>query len=131
MLGATHLTTTRFSDGLNTYDDAIHYYAMASYTFGLGSTKNFELIPRVLFRTDATNFSTDVNLEAAWIIKEKQRLWLGASYRHSDAICGMLGIDLFKRYRIGYSYDYTINQLSAVSWGSHEIVLAFLFDRSK
>lgn len=130
-VGATHLTSPRSTNDGIIYQGAIHYYAMGSYTFRLGSAKNFELIPRVLFRTDGVFFSTDVNLEAAWNIQDKQRLWFGASYRPSDAVCGMLGIDLFKRYRIGYSYDITINKLSTISRGSHEIVLAFLFQRAK
>jgi len=129
-IGTTHLTSSRFSDGAIIYKDALHYYAMGSYTFRLGSSKNFELIPRVQLRTDAVFFSGDVNLEAAWIIKGKQRLWFGTSYRTSDAVCAMVGIDVMKRYRIGYSYDYTINKLSAISRGSHEIVLAFLFQRT-
>lgn len=124
-LSAIHLPGLLFSDGIVTYAVPIHYYAMSSYTFRLGASKNMELIPRILLRTDAVKFSAEFNLEAAWYIKQKQRLWLGAGYRYSDAVSAMLGIDLFKRYRIGYSYDITINKLSSISRGSHEIVLGY------
>ncbi|MBL4862634.1 MAG: type IX secretion system membrane protein PorP/SprF, partial [Crocinitomicaceae bacterium] len=36
------------------------------------------------------------------------------------------GWDLKERYRIGYSYEYSINKLSSISRGSHDIVLGIL-----
>lgn len=46
--------------------------------------------------------------------------WAGFSYRHQDAIIGMVGLKQGK-LEIGYSYDYTISALRPFSNGSHEI----------
>jgi type IX secretion system PorP/SprF family membrane protein len=94
----------------------------ASYAFSVG--KKLEVKPQVLFRTDLINYSMDLNLLATF----KKQYWIGISYRHSDAICGMLGVDLKQKYRVSYAYDYTINKLSSISRGSHEIGLALLLE---
>jgi type IX secretion system PorP/SprF family membrane protein len=131
-IGITHVSATPFtsSDPLNPvrYDNARHYYAMGAYSFILGEAGKFELKPQAIVRTDAVKTSGDINLLASYTIAEKQRIWIGAGYRTSDAIAFMAGWDIFKRYRIGYSYDYSVNKLSSISYGSHEIVLGFMLN---
>jgi len=131
-VGVTHVSAPSFtsSDPLNpvTYNSARHYYAMGAYSFILGEKGAFELKPQLIVRTDAVKISSDINLLASYTIADKQRIWIGAGYRTSDAIAFMAGWDIFKRYRIGYSYDYTINKLSSISRGSHEFVLGFMLN---
>lgn len=127
-IGVTHLTgASLHGNGANTYvyNQTRHYYAMASHTFRFGSLEKFEIIPRAITRTDMVKISADFNLLAAYSIKEKQRLWLGLGYRTNNAINFMAGCDIYKRYRIGYSYDLTLSKLSSISRGSHEFVLGF------
>lgn len=75
----------------------------------------------MLVRTDMVKMSADFNL----LVYYKKQYWLGVGYRTSDAICFMGGWDIKEKFRVGYCYDLTINQLSSISRGTHEIVLGF------
>jgi type IX secretion system PorP/SprF family membrane protein len=99
---------------------ARHYYINASYDFNLSG--NFSLKPQILFRTDGTFMSTDINLLAIF----KKQYWLGITGRSRDSFAFMAGVDIKEKYRIGYSYDITVSKLNnGVSSGSHEITLGF------
>lgn len=52
-------------------------------------------------------------------------IWVGASYRSSDAITAILEYQVNKKLRVGYSYDYTLSE--SYSSGSHEIVIGYDF----
>jgi len=55
-------------------------------------------------------------------------LWMRHNFGNPDAIIALLGFQA-KNYKIGYSYDYTISNLTNRSGGSHEISIAWLFLR--
>jgi len=57
--------------------------------------------------------------------------WLGINFRPGESLGGYLGITYNDRWRLGYSYDYTINSLSAISNGSHEVMLGFVLSNGK
>jgi hypothetical protein len=38
----------------------------------------------------------------------------------------MGGWDIMEKFRVGYSYDLTLNKLKSISRGSHEIVLGLM-----
>ena len=54
-------------------------------------------------------------------------LWTGISYRTSDAVVALFGVD-YGQSSFGYSYDITVSKLTNRSGGSHEVSLALLFD---
>ncbi len=56
-----------------------------------------------------------------------QTVWVGATYRTNDAIVGILELQINPRFRIGYSYDYTLTPIGDYSSGSHEIMLGYNF----
>lgn len=97
---------------------ARHYYVMAGYTFILGST--FDLRPSVLAKSDASSTQVDINLLAYW----KKMVFIGASYRLSDALVGIVGLE-WSGIRFGYSYDMTTSAIKNYSHGSHEIMLGY------
>lgn len=102
------------------YTPSRHYNFFAAYDLLLG--KKFVLKPQILVRTDLNYFSADYNL----IAKYNNRYWAGVFHRTSDAIGFSAGWDIKEKYRVGYSFDFTISKLSGISQGSHEIVLGFL-----
>jgi type IX secretion system PorP/SprF family membrane protein len=83
------------------------------------------LLPSVLFKVvNPAPASFDINLKLAF----SNKFWVGGSYRHNDAKAAMLGINLSKVINLGYAYDFTSSNLRTVSNGTHEIVLAILFN---
>lgn len=113
------------ANGFTNYQFVGHHYLYGGYCFKPGEKDLFEITPQLLVATDFVKLSFTGQLIVAYSIKDKQRLWLGAGYRASDAIQVMAGVDLYKRFRLGYSYDMLTSKLSTISRGSHEVVLGY------
>ena len=54
--------------------------------------------------------------------------WMRHNFGNPDAVIALLGFQS-KNYKIGYSYDYTISNLTNKSGGAHEISIAVLFNK--
>ena len=104
---------------------ARHYYAIAGYRLQL-SNPQFEILPSVVFRSDARSNSFDISA----LLRYNKKFWGGVSYRAGDALIGIIGIELFNGVRIGYSYDFTTSELGNNSMGSHEFTLGYCFSLS-
>ncbi len=108
---------------------ARHYYVMAGYTFNLGN--QFELTPSVLAKSDASSTQLDINLLAKW----NKTIFIGASYRLTDAIVGIVGLERSFNPKLtakfGYSYDMTTSAIKNYSHGTHEIMLGFCYKLKK
>ena len=102
-----------------------HYFFTAGYNFDLNA--NFALEPSLLAKyVDAGMSQVDVNLKLTF----KQTVWMGVSYRTQDAVAVNLGIRK-DRFIFGYSYDYSLTDISKYSNGSHELFFIVKFNRSK
>ncbi len=104
---------------------ARHYYAVAGYRFQLANPL-FEILPSMVFRTDARTNSFDVST----LVRYNKKFWGGVSYRAGDALIGIIGLELFNGLRFGYSYDFTTSDLGNSSTGSHEFTLGYCFSLS-
>jgi hypothetical protein len=51
----------------------------------------------------------------------------GITYRTSDCIAVMLGMNPYTNLTIGYSYDLTLSKLSGASRGSHEVLIKYIY----
>ena len=58
-------------------------------------------------------------------------LVFGVSYRSSASLDFLMQVKVSKQLSMGYSYEYSTNELSNFTSGSHEIVLRYQFDFSK
>jgi type IX secretion system PorP/SprF family membrane protein len=67
-----------------------------------------------------------VSIEGTIQIEYKEWLWTAFSYRQRDAIVGMVGLNLNRQLKFGYSYDYSISQFRGLSSGGHELVLGIM-----
>jgi type IX secretion system PorP/SprF family membrane protein len=101
------------------YQTARHYYLMGGYK--MRNVAGGDIDGNLLLRTDMVKFSADIN--ARYIYQDKY--YGGLTFRTSDAIALMLGYKPLKDLTVGYSYDITINKLSTISRGSHELLVKY------
>ncbi|WP_018476255.1 PorP/SprF family type IX secretion system membrane protein [Pontibacter roseus] len=103
-----------------TLDLQRHYFLTGSYRFT--PFERIDLIPSFMLKlADPSPMAVDVNLRAMY----DERFWVGASYRHKDAVVGMVGVYISPLLDISYSYDATTSNLNRVSAGTHEVVIGF------
>lgn len=99
------------------YQQVRHYYLMTGYKYDMGN--NFEIEPSVLLKTtEAFNLQADATVKGYY----KRDYWLGFSYRTGNAFITMVGIKVGKMY-LGYAFDYSLNDIQRISYGSHEIMI--------
>jgi type IX secretion system PorP/SprF family membrane protein len=127
-ISSTHLSEGELKD-MNV-KLARHYYLMAGYDYAVNSSINLQ--PNILVKSDVAATQFDVNLNVMF----KNALWVGASYRATDAIAPQLGYQYQlpngkSTLRVAYSYDVTTSQLNNYSNGSHEIMLNYCFKFEK
>lgn len=124
-LSSTHLNQSLLTQTVGVidqqYQTARHYYLMGGKKFN--NIGNGDVDVQMLMRTDLVKFSADINARYIW----NNIAYGGLTYRTSDAIAIMLGFVPMTNFTVGYSYDITINQLSSVSRGSHEVLMKYCY----
>ena len=109
---------------LNKLED--HYMLMGGYRFALSDDFVFE--PQALVKY-VSPVPAKIDLTA--LIKYRNQLWVGATWRSKDAISVMLGATVKSTFQFGYSYDITTTNLNKYSSGTHEVMLAILFNKER
>ncbi len=71
--------------------------------------------------TNGAPISVDATLNA--LLEDK--LWLGLTYRHKDAIGAISSFKITDELSFGYAYEYSTTALSGYSFGSHEVLLTY------
>ncbi len=123
-LFANSLKMYDMRNGLNRLK--VHFYLMGGYTFELGD--HFTIEPTVLIKKTApVPLQADFNTKITYM----EKVWLGASYRTSDAVALLVGYIHNDKYYFGYSYDIGINEIRKYNNGSHEIMLGVRFNNIK
>lgn len=98
------------------------YFLFIRYYYPI--SPNLELQPGLLVKyLPGLPVSVDFNLSA----NIKQVLLIGASYRLSESIGGILQLNVTPQLKFGYSYDLVTAPASSLSNNSHEIMLNYLF----
>lgn len=96
------------------------YFLTAGTVVGLNP--DLKLKPSFLVKyIKGSPVSADLNMNLIYLDK----FWLGASYRHKDAVVGMVEFQVNEQLRLGYAYDYLLNPLSSYSTGSHELFIRY------
>ncbi len=99
------------------------YYFSGGYNFDLG--KKARLNTAALGQLiEAGPFQWEVTVVGEFY----RAFWIGASYRHNDAVVGLIGGQAGP-FKFGYSYDYTISDIANYSQGSHEVFLELQIGR--
>jgi type IX secretion system PorP/SprF family membrane protein len=55
----------------------------------------------------------------------------GVSYRKSESIDFLLRLQVTPKLQVGYGYDYTIGEVTALSQSSHELMINYLFKTTR
>ena len=97
-----------------------NYYITAGGLFDLAL--KLKIKPSVLLRIeDNMPFAFDLNANLFY----DDIIDLGFSYRHGDAVIGILGLQVNRYIKFSYAYDYIISSLTVFSKGSHELMLQY------
>lgn len=100
---------------------ARHYMAMGGYTFRIG---DFGIMPNVLVKyVHPVPPQFDAGVKFDW----RDQFWIGASYRHDDAVSFLGGLAYKDFLLIAYSYDLSTSNLNNYSNGSHELMVGVRF----
>jgi len=92
------------------------------YLFELND--QFKLKPSTLIRISPVG-SSQFDLNANLIYND--RFWLGVSYRHREALVGLIEFQINPQFKVAYAYDYALSVFRQYSSGSHEIGLQYEF----
>ncbi len=120
-ISSTHLSESDIKT-VN-YSTFRHYNVLGGYRFINLIGQGQDIDAQVLMRTDLVKFSADINVR----YMHQNLFYGGLTYRTSDAIAVMLGFTPFQNFTVGYSYDLTINKLSNISRGTHELAVKYCY----
>lgn len=109
----------RLNDGLG--ESKRNYYIVAGAFIPV--SKNFGLKPTGLVKmTEGAPVQGEITLEALMY----EKFSFGLFYRSLDGVGALLGYNILPNFRIGYSFDWPLTELSRVGqFGSHEIMIRY------
>lgn len=100
--------------------ERLHYFLIAGYVFDLNDNLKFK--PATLVKV-VSGSPLQWDMSANFLINDK--FTLGAGYRWSAAISGLIGFQASDAIFIGFGYDYQTTDIEKFSDGSYEIMLRF------
>ncbi|WP_445452721.1 PorP/SprF family type IX secretion system membrane protein [Flavobacterium sp. 25HG05S-40] len=131
-LSAPNLMTSRHIETINGKPgsgvESVHFFLTGGYVFTFNGNDNIKLKPAFMAKgVEGAPLSLDVTTN----ILINNKFELGAGYRMGDSVSGLASFYITPQLRIGYSYDYTLTNLSAFNSGSHEFFLLYDLDLNK
>lgn len=111
-------------NGYNTIFDPqdVNLFLNVGGEFRLNS--NVAVRPSAMLRMHGDN-SAQIDINSMVSIQEL--IELGASYRTSGTMIGLLRVHLNPQFALGYAFDYTISDLRLYAGGTHEVTLQYDF----
>ena len=100
-----------------------HYNLSASYISKINSTLTAE--PYAMLRT---TFIKAPQVELGAKMTYNDFVFGGLSYRNKESVIGLIGLN-YMNFVFAYSYDFTLSAIRNYSGGSHEILLAYQFNK--
>lgn len=101
-----------------------HFYIMGSYYFQVNH--DVEIEPSVLIAMSG-QLKPQADLGLTHIYN--QSFWAGLSYRTSGALIANVGMK-YQNIFFGYAFDFTMQEIQRVTYGTHEITIALKFGDS-
>ena len=122
-LSISNLTQPEFNFGLSGFSNK----TLTNYTLMLGAYRNLkkglEFRPNLVVKTDLNTLTFDLGAQ----IQYNTKMWMGASYRWSEAFVVMGGYSLMERNRLklGFALDLVIRESQAKKATSQEIYIRY------
>ncbi|MES2132551.1 MAG: type IX secretion system membrane protein PorP/SprF [Bacteroidota bacterium] len=98
----------------------LHFYLQGGYLFTLGSKSELG-VSTLIKQVSGSPLQADLNVQYIY----SRRLGIGASYRTSNDLVGLVNFQITPMFKLGYSYDYALSALRKYNSGSHEVMLIF------
>lgn len=123
-IAATHLTQQApdFDNNFYGTDMALKRHFLVHAGYALKVSDNLFFKPSTLVKY-SQGAPLNIDLNASFLAYNT--VWLGASYRHQNAIVLLTEINVTDFLRIGYSYDIVMNRLQHFNKGTHEFFLGY------
>jgi len=102
----------------------VHHFLMGGYHFKISD--KMKLTPGFLVKYMNP---APVSLDFTAKLTFDDTYFGGFSFRNGDAIIVMLGAKFNEMFRVGYSFDYTLSNLSDYNSGGHEIMIGILINK--
>lgn len=85
--------------------------------------RDIDITPSVLVRTNNETYALDISGIATF----RDIMWGGVSYRYSESVVLLIGYNFLedKELKVGYSFDYVVNDQEAKRPTSHEIFIHY------
>lgn len=105
----------------NNFRMSRHYYLFGSYDFMLNSYADLQ--PSfLLMMSDQIKPQADIGVTYIY----NQDFWAGLAFRTSGAIIANVGVK-YQNIFIGYGFDFTLQEIQRITYGTHEITFALKF----
>ena len=102
------------------------YFFTGGYVFYLNRFYKFK--PTIMARyTEGLPAQFDINANLLY----RDKIWVGCSYRYTNSLNMILELLLADNFKMGLAYDYPINEINKVAHGSAEIMINYVFLKSK
>lgn len=114
------------SDGYKNFKMSRHYYLFGSYDFSSGSYNAIQ--PSFLMMmSEQLKPQADIGITYFY----NQDFWAGLAFRTSGAVISNVGVK-YENMFIGYAFDFTLQEIQRITYGTHEITFALKFgDKSR
>jgi type IX secretion system PorP/SprF family membrane protein len=101
-----------------------HFYLFGSYIFTYGPY--VELQPSVLIKmSEQLRPQADIGFTYIY----NKAFWGGLTYRTSGALIANVGVK-YENMFFGYAFDFTLNDIQRITYGTHELTIALKFGDS-
>ncbi len=111
------------SSDINFDMSQIDYIATAGYAFS--ADEKWIIQPSFMAQYDGLMSELYTDINATFIYNSF--IWAGVSYRTTDEIVGLLGVQINPQLRVAYSYDYSTGDIGSYNNGTHEISIQYDF----
>ncbi|MBL4703220.1 MAG: type IX secretion system membrane protein PorP/SprF [Flavobacteriales bacterium] len=117
-------TLVKFGGDKTNFDLRVHHYITAEFKIPVNEKLSVTPSAVVKFMKPAP-----VSIDGTVLVTYDRMIWGGVSFRNGDALIGLVGLNLSEKFKLGYSYDFTISKLRTYNKGGHEIVLGLMLGK--